>query len=93
MNRTNANGSRSTDDHEPPPSRAGEVGRTLDKRADSDGNQQISHAEGSAQGSAPQKIHPDLQTIIDAWPTVPLTVRAGILAMIRATDVAKEQVL
>jgi hypothetical protein len=32
----------------------------------------------------PAHIAPDLQAIIDAWPTLPEAIRTGILAMIRA---------
>jgi hypothetical protein len=31
-----------------------------------------------------EQIDPDLQSILDAWPTLPEAVRAGILAMIGA---------
>ena len=29
---------------------------------------------------------PDLQTVVDAWPTLPEPVRAGIVAMVRASS-------
>jgi hypothetical protein len=28
---------------------------------------------------------PDLQTVIDAWPSLPAAIQAGILAMVKAT--------
>jgi len=30
--------------------------------------------------------HPDLQSIVEAWPTLPDTLKAGILAMVRASN-------
>jgi hypothetical protein len=29
---------------------------------------------------------PDLATVIDAWPTLPEAIRAGIMAMVRASS-------
>ena len=46
--------------------------------------------EGGAKSGAvaPQSgpIDPDLACLIDAWPNLPAPIRAGILAMIRATS-------
>jgi hypothetical protein len=37
--------------------------------------------------SANRNIDPGLASLIDAWPTLPEAIRAGILAMVRATGV------
>jgi hypothetical protein len=42
-------------------------------------------ANAVALETQPAHIAPDLQTIIDAWPTLPEAIRTGILAMIRAS--------
>ncbi len=31
---------------------------------------------------------PDLQAVIDAWPTLPEAIQAGVLALVRATGIA-----
>ena len=41
-------------------------------------------ANAVALETKPAHIAPDLQVIIDAWPTLPEAIQAGILAMIRA---------
>ena len=41
-------------------------------------------AECGALGAQTGQIDPDLQAIIERWPTLPEPIRAGILAMIRA---------
>jgi hypothetical protein len=33
----------------------------------------------------PEKLAPDLKELVDAWPRLPEAVRAGILAMVRAS--------
>lgn len=43
---------------------------------------------GAESGALPldfDQFEPDLQRVIDAWPTLPEAIRAGILAMIGAT--------
>ena len=45
-------------------------------------------ANAVAVETKPAHIAPDLQAIIDAWPTLPEAIRAGILAMIRAAGSA-----
>ena len=41
-------------------------------------------ARGGAVGSKSASIDPDLQAIIDAWPSLPDAVKADILAMVNA---------
>ena len=41
-------------------------------------------APGAADESKNGPIDPDLQSVIDAWETLPDPVKAGILAMVRA---------
>ena len=41
-------------------------------------------AESGALGTQTPAIDPALATLIDAWPTLPEPIRAGILAMVRA---------
>lgn len=40
--------------------------------------------EGGAESGAPPKIDPNLGSLIDAWPSLPEPIRAGILAMVQA---------
>ena len=35
--------------------------------------------------SSRAEMPPDLQTVIDAWPSLPAAIQAGILAMVKAT--------
>jgi hypothetical protein len=54
---------------------------------DSLGNATICAQGGAKSGAlAPQQpiIDPALAALIDAWPTLPESIRAGILAMVRA---------
>jgi len=51
------------------------------------GNTAVSANPGAnavALESKPAHFDPDLQAIIDAWPTLPEAIRTGILAMMRA---------
>jgi hypothetical protein len=41
-------------------------------------------AESGALGHESTAIDPALKSLIDAWPTLPEAIRAGILAMVRA---------
>jgi len=43
-------------------------------------------AESGAVAAFPTVQDPDLQAIIIAWPSLPLPVRAGIVAMVRASN-------
>ncbi len=45
-----------------------------------------SAAEGSAAERENASLDPDLQAIIDAWPTLPESVKADILAMAKAGE-------
>ena len=42
-------------------------------------------AESGALGTRTPTITPELQAIIDAWPTLPKSLRDGIVAMVRAS--------
>ena len=51
------------------------------------GKTAISDAAGAEMGAVEMKrkqIGPDLQALIDAWPTLPEAIKAGILAIVRA---------
>jgi hypothetical protein len=41
-------------------------------------------AQGGAESGALATIDPDLVFVLDAWPTLPEPIKAGILAMVRA---------
>ena len=41
-------------------------------------------AESGAVGAAEARIDADLALVIDAWPTLPEAIKAGILAMVQA---------
>ena len=43
-----------------------------------------SGAESGAESGDPAPIDADLRRLIDAWPTLPDPVRAGIIAMVKA---------
>ena len=45
---------------------------------------EASAAESGAFGPENAAIDPDLQAVIDGWPTLPGPVRVGIVAMVRA---------
>jgi hypothetical protein len=45
---------------------------------------QRSAAESGAGGAENRPLDPDLAVVVQAWPDVPETVRASILAMVRA---------
>ncbi len=63
---------------------------SVDRREaqETQGKTGISETAGANAGALetkPAHIAPDLQAIIDAWPTLPEAIRTGILAMIRAS--------
>jgi len=43
-----------------------------------------SGAESGALGAREAPVDPDLAAVVDAWPTLPAAIKAGILAMVRA---------
>lgn len=45
-----------------------------------------SGAKSGALGAPEAPIDPDLAMIIEAWPTLPESIKAGIVAMIRAAE-------
>jgi hypothetical protein len=59
----------------------------IEPHADSPGNS-INPAPGGAKSGAPSPenaaIDPALAALIEAWPTLPEPIRAGILAMVQA---------
>ena len=48
-----------------------------------------SGAESGALGAREAPIDADSATVVDAWPTLPEAVKAGVLAMVRAADAGK----
>ena len=59
----------------------------LEPTSKSSGKTPVPGAGGAESGapSAPEPhINPDLQRLIDVWPTLPEPVKAGIVAMVRA---------
>ena len=60
--------------------------------ANSSGNTGVSAFSGHIQATDPadhrriEPIDPDLQALVDAWLTLPAAVKAGILAMVRASN-------
>lgn len=61
------------------------------------GNTPVSHSGGSKSGNkdasfavsagVPKSVDPDLAAVVAAWPALPAAIRAGVLAMVRATGV------
>jgi hypothetical protein len=74
--------------------RGRKVGRTeevtptgLEHLSQGGGKAPLSQTGGAESGAIPpdfEQMDPDLQTVIDAWPTLPSALKAGILAMIAA---------
>jgi len=59
----------------------------LEHPADSTGNSAVrdqSSAESGAVGAQTAFADPDLAAVVEAWPSLPEAIKAGILAMIRA---------
>jgi hypothetical protein len=52
------------------------------------GNRQIPHPRGAKSGAVESNFQVDtgLVAVIQAWPRLPKEIRAGILAMVRATE-------
>lgn len=48
------------------------------------GNSSRGGAESGAVDARSGAFDPELQTIVDAWPSLPDTVKAGILAMVKS---------
>lgn len=52
-------------------------------------NMRVSEQSGAECGALDARdveIDPDLATVAEAWPRLPETIKAGILAMVRTTD-------
>ncbi|RIK78821.1 MAG: hypothetical protein DCC68_14290 [Planctomycetota bacterium] len=60
--------------------------RTTAKNAGETGVPIESGAESGALGARTAQFDPDLAAVVDAWPTLPAAIRAGILAMIGTAD-------
>jgi len=60
----------------------GAVGR--EHVTESPENRQVIGAGGAKSGALGPEITPEVAEVLNAWPTLPPPVRAGILAMIRA---------
>jgi hypothetical protein len=70
------------------PRRAKVGGTGVELPQENTGNTEIrnqSGAESGALGAREAPLDPDLLAVVDAWPALPESVKAGILAMIRAT--------
>jgi hypothetical protein len=67
-------------------------GKGFEPISNSSGNQgdsDESGAESGARGAQIKLKDPDLGAIIDAWPTLPEPIKAGILAMVRTASGTK----
>ena len=69
--------------------------RGVEQSANLPGKQQSGNGSGAESGALgaemPAKApptDPDLQTIADAWPTLPAALKAGIVAMVKAAQAA-----
>ena len=65
------------------------AGTGLELTPDSSGNSSAatqSGAECGALGALSGPFDPDLAAIVEAWPSLPEALRAGILAMVRAAN-------
>jgi len=51
---------------------------------------QASPASAANSGALLANFGPDLARLVEAWPTLPVTVRAGIVAMVKAATSASE---
>ena len=61
--------------------------QTIDEKAP---NSSDSDADSASRAPPnPPKHTPDLQTVIDGWPDLPEAVRAGIMAMVKASKESK----
>jgi hypothetical protein len=61
----------------------------LEQASESSRNPQVSDQGGAESGelcAENQPIDPNLTVIIEAWPTLPEAIKAGILAMVRAAN-------
>jgi hypothetical protein len=69
-------------------------GNQLRRPLDSSGNSTIdsqSGAESGALGAGDLPDDAELNAVIDAWPNLPPAIKAGVLAMIRATAPAENR--
>jgi hypothetical protein len=62
---------------------------TSSKNKDLRDSQNASGAESGAVSPISGPIDPDLQRVIDAWPNLPEAVKAGIVAMVKASGKGK----
>src|SRR5688500_3704779 len=74
--------------------KAGEGGRTLSRNANSGPNQQISDSGAAKASVVLSPLLPadeEFWAIVEAWPALPETIRAGIAAIVRAATSAERR--
>ena len=68
------------------------AGTGFELSEDSSGNATIANQSGAKCGALGEQNRPidqDLAAVIQAWPTLPAALKAGILAMVKAAKIAK----
>ena len=68
-----------------PPRGVEQSAKTPEKPGSGDKSGANSGAVDTGKADGRQATDPELQTIVEAWPTLPAAVKAGILAMVKAT--------
>jgi hypothetical protein len=56
----------------------------IEPAAKSSGNRWVTDQSGAETGAQGTSVDPELTEVVDAWLRVPASIKAGILAMIRA---------
>ncbi len=68
------------------PSKLQALSTTPEKPSTSDGTLATTSSSPSSRAQNPSTTDPDLALVIDRWPSLPVAVKAGIVAMVRAYD-------
>ena len=61
----------------------------IEQKPFSSGRVEVSETAGAKSGAVDREnapITPDLETVIEAWPTLPPAIREAVLAMLRAAE-------